>query len=90
MSNPDETVTPASNDIYATLVRGRVYFLGNREFLNGVAEKVSAADRDWLTAHAVDQITIEEEGEHQHRQKFKFSTSAEPDEVPATRARRRG
>jgi hypothetical protein len=58
--------------IYATLVRGRCYFLGDREFLFEEEQIISQDDRDWLEVHAVDQVTVEDEGEHQARQKFKF------------------
>jgi hypothetical protein len=59
--------------IYAKLVRGRVYFLGNREFMFGEEQEISAEDREWLEVHAVDEVTVEGEGEHQKRQKFQFS-----------------
>lgn len=64
---------------YATLIRGRCYFLRDREFVTGVAQIVSDEDRDWLKEHAVDEVTVEGEGEHQKRPKFKFEVAREGD-----------
>lgn len=87
MSTNDESVKSDEN-IYATLVRGRVYFFQSREFVNGVAQLVSKADKEWLEENAVDLVSIEDEGEHQPRQKFSFSTtSAEPAGAKRTRSR---
>jgi hypothetical protein len=85
------TESPAAT-YYATLVRGRVYYLGNREFLTGVREKVSADDKKWLEQHAVDEVTVEGEGEHQKRAKFKFEVAREgeePEPPSSPRARSR-
>jgi hypothetical protein len=43
------------------------------EFEFEVEQEISAEDREWLEEHAVDQVTVESEGEHQLRQKFEFS-----------------
>lgn len=81
------------NVTYATLVRGRVYFLGNREFLKGEPQEVSDEDREWLELHAVDEVTVEDEGEHQKRAKFKFEVRprdekpSAPTPSPRSRAR---
>lgn len=80
MSTPStETTTEApAAALTATLVRGRVYFLGDKEFENGVAVSVTADEKAYLEKNAVDLVSIEDEGEHQSRQKFKFSGSAAP------------
>lgn len=90
MSTKDESVDTTSSDgkIYATLIRGRVFFFKNQEFLNGVAQEISASDKEWLEEHAVDLVSVEDENEHQVRQKFTFSGAA-PDRPPAKRSRSR-
>lgn len=88
MSDATDAAETAFN---ATLVRGRVYFYKSYEFQNGVPQKVSLADKEYLEANAVDLITIESEGEHQSRQKFKFSpVGAEAEAEPVVRTRTRG
>lgn len=93
MSTPDtsldtEVSTPTTS--YATLVRGRVYFLGDKEFLNGQTIEVTQEQREWLEDHAVDEVSVEGEGEYQSRAKFRFSATAAPVEASAPRSRRRG
>lgn len=75
MSTTDEqtATTESTTAIMATLVRGRVYFFNNREFINGEPQVVTPADKEWLTKHAVDLVSVEDENEHQVRQKFSFS-----------------
>jgi hypothetical protein len=52
-----------SEKIFATLVRGSTYILANRtggkdkHFTRGKAVEVTAEEREWLRAHAVDRIT---------------------------------
>jgi hypothetical protein len=70
MSTPNET---ADQPMLATLKRGRVYFLRDREFLNGVPQAVNAEEKAWLVDNAVDYVTVEGENEHQPRAKFEFS-----------------
>lgn len=65
--------TESTDVIYAKLVRGRVYFLGAKEFEWDVEQEVTPEEREWLEEHAVDQVTLESEGEHQLRAKFEFS-----------------
>lgn len=66
--------------IIATLIRGRVYYLADREFVFEVPAEISAEDRAWLEIHAVDEVTVEGEGEYQKRPKFKFEVVREDDE----------
>lgn len=63
------------NPRLARLVRGRVYFLGDREFGRETALPVTADEEAHLRKHAVDQLTLEGEDEFQHRQKFEFGTA---------------
>ena len=74
--------TPASAepDIYATLVRGRVYVLGEVTFEQGTPRKVSAQTRDWLGVHAVDRVTVE--GYPEERQKFVFRADDTKPAIP--------
>lgn len=61
---------------YATLVRGRVYFLGEALFEAGMPKEVTPTQRMHLEDNAVDIVTVE--GQPEGRQKFKFE-----DRVPA-------
>lgn len=74
------TTQPAetTGQTYATLVRGRIYFLKDKEFLNGVAVAVTAEERQWLEDNAIDLVSVEGEAEYQERSKFSFSASAAP------------
>lgn len=89
MSTEDTSATA----IYATLIRGRVYYLRDKEFMNGEEHEVSAEDRDWLENSAFDEVTVEGEGEHQRREKFKFEVrprGEKPDAAaPSPRSRNR-
>lgn len=77
--------TTKNDVIYAKLVRGRVYFLGLKEFEYDVEQEITPEEHEWLVEHAVDQVTLESEGEHQLRQKFEFSFRPR-DEKPKTTA----
>lgn len=72
----EQAPSPAATQHFATLIRGRIYILGSKEFENGRAVAITAEEKEWLEAHAVDYVTVEDEGEHQARQKFEFSTGA--------------
>lgn len=63
-----------AKQILARLVRGQVYFLGNKEFRNGVAVEVTKAERNHLEEHAVDLVTVTQgdEAEPEERPKFDF------------------
>jgi hypothetical protein len=93
MSTPETTETSApANTLYCTLVRGRVYYLGDREFMNGVEQEITEEVREWLEEHAIDLVSVEDEYEHQERQKFVFREGPKVEavqEVAPTRARRR-
>jgi hypothetical protein len=75
---PETTPEAPAVGLTATLTRGRVYFYGDKEFENGVAVPITAEEKKWLETHAVDLVSIEDEGEHQTRAKFKFSGGAAP------------
>lgn len=75
----------------ATLKRGRVYFLRDREFLNGVTQVINQEDKDWLEEHAVDEVTVEGENEHQKRPKFVYEIAGNGgDETASPSPRARG
>lgn len=86
---------------FGVLVRGRVYYLRNKVFERGVPVPVSEEEEEYLKEHAVDEVTVEDEFEHQPRQKFKFLDASEVDDEdkpkkspaakgkPPTRRRRR-
>lgn len=78
MSTADKTTTDTSNEItHAVLERGRVYMFGGKDFMVRVPHPVTQAEIDHLKDNAVDTITLENEGEFELRQKFKFLTTAE-------------
>lgn len=91
MSTAQSSAPEKSTAMYATLVRGRVYYLKNREFLNGVSELVTPEEHAWLEENAFDLVSVEGEGEHQVRPKFKFSGSPVAEKAsgapPRSRAR---
>lgn len=92
MSTNDEAADVLATARFATLKRGRVYFLRDREFAYDVPQQVNAADEAWLKEHAVDEVTVEDEGEFQVRQKFEFTDgpvgdSADAPVSPRTRRR---
>jgi hypothetical protein len=67
----------------ATLVRGRVYFLGGRAFERGKALPVPAAERAHLEANATDgQMVHDMELGRQHRTVCKFEFHPLPDGDP--------
>ena len=78
--------TEDTNAIYATLVRGRVYYLRDRLFEHEVELEVTAEDRAWLEDNAYDEVTVEGEGEHQRREKFKFEVRPRGGDTPAAAA----
>jgi hypothetical protein len=88
------TENTSNTVIWATLSRGRVYFYNGKEFHFEVPQIVTQAEHDYLKDNAVDQVTVEDEGEHQNRSKFTFTTGpvgeAAPVVSPPPRARRRG
>jgi hypothetical protein len=73
----------------ATLVRGRVYFLGKKEFEVGKPVVVTEQEKAYLEANAFDLVSVEGEGEHQARAKFEFATSGAAADTPKP-ARNRG
>lgn len=77
MSNEDKKPTTKT---YATLVRGRVYYLGDALFEKGMPKEVTPTQRMHLEDNAVDTVTVE--GQPEGRQKFKFE-EREPSEVKA-------
>lgn len=88
-----ETKTEAKSR-YAVLVRGRVYYLGEKLFERGVPKPVTPDEELHLKKFAVDEVTVEDEFEHQPRQKFKFIDELLDDEPeasgsPPARRRRR-
>lgn len=88
-TDTEATSTPEAGKTFATLKRGRVYFLREKEFEYNVPKEVTEEEREWLEEHAVDQISIEDEQEFQLRPKFEFSDTAEPKAAPAPRRRGR-
>lgn len=90
----DNATAPESKTRYAVLVRGRVYYLGEKLFERGVPVSVTAEEEAHLKEYAVDEVTVEDEFEHQPRQKFKFIDELLEDEPqasgsPPARRRRR-
>ena len=74
--------TEENSALFAKLVRGRVYFLRDKEFEYDEWKEISEEDRDWLEVHAVDQVTVEDEGETQARQKFVFEVRPRGESAP--------
>ena len=62
----------------ATLIRGRVYMLPEQTFERDVPQKVDHTTKLWLEEHAVDMVSVENEGEHQARPKFRFAPHQPP------------
>lgn len=88
----EEATTPPAKEAparYATLVRGRVYYYGTRLFERHKSQPVTEAEELYLEEHAVDEVTVEGENEHQPRQKFEFSDEPYDPEKAASKARRR-
>lgn len=56
----------------ATLVRGEVYFLGNKEFRKGVAGRVTQAEKEHLEKHAVDKRTVDNGPDPETREEVVF------------------
>lgn len=75
MSTADKTDTQR----YAELAKGRIYILGNIEFEHGQVVPITPEQEAHLREHATDNITLENTGEVEFRQKFLFmdSTQAE-------------
>lgn len=67
----------------ATLVRGRFYDYAGQEFHRDVPRAVDAATKAYLEENAYDVVTVEDEGEHQHWPKFRFTEAKAADEKPA-------
>lgn len=99
MTKSAETKAEATPDVktrYGVLVRGRVYYLGDKLFERGVPKPVTEEEEVYLKEHAVDEVTVEDEYEHQPRQKFRFidelldddDDSTTPGNPPARRRRR--
>lgn len=76
---------------YATLKRGRVYYLQDTRFEWNRPTAVTEEQMEHLKEHAVDLVTVEGESEHQGRQKFTFSQEAPEaeEEVPDPRAEKK-
>ncbi|CAO3460815.1 hypothetical protein [Azospirillum argentinense] len=79
--------------IYATLVHGNVYWLGEKRFEAGKRVEVTADEREHLKTHAIDSVTINAgttSARAEVRQKFEFetpeATAAEPAATVATPA----
>lgn len=92
-----DTLLNTEEPIFATLIRGRIYILGNKVFEAEVSVKVTVEEKLWLEENALDVVSLEDEGEHQTRAKFSFSNSPvllDSDEpvrtAPRPRARTRG
>jgi hypothetical protein len=80
-----EVATPAKPEEaqrWGVLVRGRVYYYREKIFEQGVPKPVTAEEELWLDEHAVDEVTVEDEFEHQPRKKFRFADTLERLEVP--------
>ena len=89
----EEVEEETAGQRWGVLVRGRVYYLGEKVFERGKPKPVTVGEEDYLNEHAVDEVTVEDEFEHQPRKKFRFADSLEELEVPqgsppARRARR--
>jgi hypothetical protein len=85
---PDTKAGPSK--IYATLMRGRAYYLRDKEFLAGVAVEVTEEQKAWLETSAVDFVSVEGESDYQERPKFKFDVGAGAPVAAATPRRTRG
>jgi|GEM_PF-4615881 len=90
IANADATKTP--DQWFATLKRGRVYYLRDRLFETGVEQPVSEADKLYLEESAVDEVSVEGESEFQPRAKFAFrfgQLGGAPGNTPARPGRQR-
>lgn len=65
----------------ATLVHGTTFFLGTKRFDKGVPKNVTADEKEYLSANAIDVKTIEG-GDVHEKAKFKFEEI--DDEAEAT------
>ena len=74
MSTPTTAIPPTIVDPvrFAKLVRGRTYFLLSTEYEFGKFVSVNAEDEAYLSENAVDEVSMEGEGESIFREKFKF------------------
>lgn len=71
----------------ATLVRGRTYHWNNRQFEGGKPVLVTEKEYEYLSANAVDDVTVE--GVSEERKKFKFVPVSDEEPVTEPRQRRR-
>lgn len=65
--------------IYATLVHGNVYWLGEKKFEAGKRVEVTADEQAHMQTHAIDSVTINagtSSARAEVRQKFEFETVA--------------
>jgi hypothetical protein len=88
-------VTPEPAPVwFATLKRGRVYYLRDRLFEQGIEQVVSEEVKVYLEEFAIDEVSVEDENEFQARPKFVFrqgdvdsTASAASAQRPRSRAR---
>lgn len=73
----DATPDKKEEGRFGVLVRGRVYYLRDKVFEKGKPVPVTAEEEEYLKEHAVDEVTVEDEFEHQPRQKFLFLDASE-------------
>lgn len=74
-----------AKQILARLVRGQVYYLGNKEFRHGQPVPVTKAERNHLEENAVDAVTVSQGDDvvAEDRAKFDFEEVGE-DDAPDT------
>lgn len=70
-----------AKQILARLIRGQVYYLGNKEFRHGQAVPVTKAERNHLEENAVDAVTVSQGDDvvAEDRAKFDFEEVGEDD-----------
>ncbi|WEV89335.1 hypothetical protein H10PHJ05_34 [Aeromonas phage HJ05] len=70
-----------AKQILARLVRGQVYYLGNKQFRAGVAVPVTKQERNHLEEFAVDAVTVSQgdDAVAEERPKFDFEETDEED-----------
>lgn len=74
----------------AMLVRGNVYFLGNKRFDHGKPVKITKAEYDHLKEHAVDHFSVENEKFSKAKFEFeKLSADGEAVQEPPKRSRKK-
>lgn len=67
------TEAPANAPYDATLIRGKVYYLGEKIFEKNVAQPITQDEYEHLSVKAVDVVKFKGDDEPERRPKFKFT-----------------